>query len=245
MFRSLLLKLYAFWVLLVFTVFMLILLPGIILPFVLGKNFTWIGYKFLKIWSWIFSMLTFIRYEFQGRENFRQGQSYIYVSNHTSFLDIPGLCILIPGEFRPLAKKELLKIPVFGWIARSAAVIVDRSSGESRKKSMDKLRRILLGGLSILIFAEGTQNRTKHILQPLKDGAFRIAVDTQEPILPIVVVGAGPLMPPGTLNLSPGRIKILVAPEIPTTGLSSEDLSALKQRTFDVMKGMILQNSSV
>ena len=86
MFRSLLLKLYAFWVLLVFTVFMLILLPGIILPFVLGKNFTWIGYKFLKIWSWIFSMLTFIRYEFDGRENFRKGQSYIYVSNHTSFL---------------------------------------------------------------------------------------------------------------------------------------------------------------
>jgi len=242
MVRSILLKLYAFWVLLVFTVFMLILLPGIILPFALGKNFTWIGYLFLKIWSWIFSMLTFIRYEFQGRENFRKGQSFIYVSNHTSFLDIPGLCILIPGEFRPLAKKELLKIPVFGWIARSAAVIVDRSSGESRKKSMDKLRELLLGGLSILIFAEGTQNRTNHILQPLKDGAFRIAIDTQEPILPIVIVGAGPLMPPGTLNLSPGKIKIIVAPEISTAGLSNADLSTLKQRTSDTMKGMIINN---
>ncbi len=243
MFRYLLLKLYAFWVLLVFTVFMIILLPGIILPLLLGRKFKWIGYKFLMIWSWIFSMLTFIRYEFYGREHFRKGQSYIYVSNHTSFLDIPGLCILIPGEFRPLAKKELLKIPVFGWIARSAAVIVDRSSGESRKKSMNKLKKILLGGLSILIFAEGTQNRTKQILQPLKDGAFRIAIDTQQPILPIVIVGAGPLMPPGTLNLSPGKIKIIVAPEISTTGLSNEDLSALKQKTSAIMKDMILQNS--
>lgn len=241
MFRIFLLKLYAFWVLLVFTVFMLILLPGIILPLLLGKNFTWIGYKFLMIWSWVFSMLTFIRYEFHGQEHFRKGQSYIYVSNHTSFLDIPGLCILIPGEFRPLAKKELLKIPVFGWIAGSAAVIVDRSSGESRKKSMDKLKRILLSGLSILIFVEGTQNRTKEILQPLKDGAFRIAIDTQQPILPMVIVGAGPLMPPGTLNLSPGKIKIIVAPEIPTKGLGNDDLPALKQKTSAIMKAMILQ----
>jgi len=189
-------------------------------------------------------MLTFIRYEFHGRENFRKGQSYIYVSNHTSFLDIPGIRLIIPGEFRPLAKKELKKIPVFGWIAQSATVIVDRSSGESRKKSMDKLKNILLDGLSILIFAEGTQNRTKAILQPLKEGAFRIAIDTQQPILPMVVVGAGPLMPPGTIALRPGKIKIIVAPEIPTAGLTIENLPALKQKTFDIMKDMIERNKS-
>lgn len=187
-------------------------------------------------------MLTFIRYEFHGRENFRKGQSYIYVSNHTSFLDIPGIRLIIPGEFRPLAKKELKKIPVFGWIAQSATVIVDRSSGESRKKSMDKLKNILLDGLSILIFAEGTQNRTKAILQPLKEGAFRIAIDTQQPILPMVVVGAGPLMPPGTIALRPGKIKIIVAPEIPTAGLTIENLPALKQKTFTIMKDMIERN---
>jgi 1-acyl-sn-glycerol-3-phosphate acyltransferase len=239
--KSLLLKLYAFWVLLVFSVFMLVLLPGIVLPFFLGRKYTWIGYRFLWLWSWIFSMLTFIRYSFLGRENFQKGKSYIYVSNHTSFLDIPGLCLMIPGEFRPLAKKELLKIPVFGWIAQSAAIIVDRSSGESRKKSMDKLKRIKLEGLSILIFAEGTQNRTKEILQPFKDGAFRIAIDTQEPVLPMVVVGAGPLMPPGTIRLKPGKVKVIVAPEISTTGLSYDDIPKLKAETFEVMKGLILK----
>ena len=85
----------------------------------------------------------------------------------------------------------------------------------------------------------------KHILQPLKDGAFRIAIDTQQPILPMVIVGAGPLMPPGTLNLKPGKIKIIVAPEIPTTGLGNEDLPALKQKTFEIMKEMISKNSSI
>jgi 1-acyl-sn-glycerol-3-phosphate acyltransferase len=240
--KSFLLKLFAFWVLLVFSVFMLVLLPGIVLPFFMGRKYSWIGYKFLKFWSWIFSMLTFIRYSIVGRENFHKGKSYIYVSNHTSFLDIPGICLTIPGEFRPLAKKELLKIPVFGWIAQSAAIIVDRSSGESRKKSMDKLKKILLDGLSILIFAEGTQNRTKEILQPFKDGAFRIAIDTQEPILPMVVVGAGPLMPPGTLRLKPGKIKVVVAPEIPTTGLTYDDIPKLKRQTFDIMKELILKH---
>ena len=189
-------------------------------------------------------MLTFIRYDFYGQENFRNGQSYIYVSNHTSFLDIPGLWMIIPGEKKPLAKKELLKIPVFGWIAKSAAVIVDRSSGESRKKSMEKLKSILSKGVSILLFAEGTQNRTKEPLQPFKDGAFRIAIDTQQPILPMVVVGAGPLMPPGTVKMKPGRIKVIVAPEIPTEGLTPSDQGKLKQETFDVMKGLVVKYSN-
>jgi 1-acyl-sn-glycerol-3-phosphate acyltransferase len=233
--------LYIFWVFLVFTSFMLLFLPGLTLPFLFGSRGSWIGYKFLWIWSLIFSWLTFIRYKFYGRENFRRGQSYIYVSNHTSFLDLPGICLLIPGEFKPLAKKELLKIPVFGLIARSATIIVDRSDRESKHKSLERLKQILTDGISILLFAEGTQNRTKEILQPFKDGAFRLAIDTQRPLLPIVVIGAGRLMPPGTINLRPGIIKIIVAPEISTEGKS--DASQLKQQTFETMKGMIVQNS--
>jgi len=164
------------------------------------------------------------------------------VSNHTSFLDIPGLTMLLPGQFRPLAKKELLKIPIFGWIAKSAAIIVDRSSPESRKKSIDRLKAFLKDGISILIFAEGTQNRTEKILQPFHDGAFRIAIDTQQPILPIAVCDAGPLMPPGTIDLKPGVIKIYVGKEIPTVGLTPQEVKELKQRTIDVMTEMIVRN---
>ncbi len=235
-------KLYVFWVILVFSVFMIILLPGIILPLLLGNRFAWIGYKFLTLWSWIFSILTFIRYELLGHKNFK-GKSYIYVSNHTSFLDIPGLWMLIPGDFRPIAKKELLKIPVFGFIVKSAAVIVDRSSHESRKKSVEYAKMILSHGISMLIFAEGTQNRTKEVLQPFKDGAFRIAIDTQTPILPIIIIGAGKLMPPGTLNLSPGKIKVMALEEIPVAGLTMADAPQLKQKTADIMRREIIANA--
>jgi 1-acyl-sn-glycerol-3-phosphate acyltransferase len=219
---------------------MIILLPGIILPFFFGMSAGRIGYFFLYLWSWIFSQLTFIRYKFYGTENFRKGQSYIYVSNHTSFLDIPGIRMIIPGQFRPLAKKELKKIPIFGWIAQTATIIVDRTSPESRKKSIDRLKAALKAGISILIFVEGTQNRTKEILQPFHDGAFRIAVDTQEPILPMVVVGAGKLMPPGTINLKPGLIRIYVGKEISTVGLTAKEVPELKAKTFEAMTKMIV-----
>jgi 1-acyl-sn-glycerol-3-phosphate acyltransferase len=216
---------------------MIIFLPGLTLPFFFGLGR--IGYFFLYIWSWIFSKLTFIRYEFYGREKIDRKKAYIYVSNHTSFLDLPGIRMIIPGQFRPLAKKELLKIPIFGWIARSATIIVDRSSSQSRRKSMDILKQILLDGLSILIFVEGTQNRTKEPLQPFHDGAFRIAVDTQQPLLPLVVKGAGKLMPPGTIRLRPGIIRIYVGDEIPTVGLVAEDIPALKEKTRTKMLAML------
>lgn len=238
-----LVKLYTLWVLIVFSVFMIVLLPGIMIPFLLGRRFSWIGYSFLWLWSWIFSMLTLIRYDLKGREHIQPKTSYIYVSNHTSFLDIPGIRLLIPGEFRPIAKKELLKIPVFGFIVKAATVVVDRSNAQSRKQSIEKLREILTGGISILVFAEGTQNRTKEILQPFKDGAFRIAIDTQLPIVPLVVIGAGRLMPPGKIDIKPGNIKVVAGEPISVEGLTPDDIQTLKQKTFDTMLAIYQKNS--
>lgn len=222
---------------------MIILLPGIILPFLFGQRFGWISYRFLALWSWIFSKLNRILYTIIGRENIQKGKSYIYVSNHTSFLDIPGVTMAIPGQFRPLAKKELRKIPIFGWIASTAAIIVDRTSGQSRKESMDRLKKLVDMGISPLIFVEGTQNRSKELLQPFKDGAFRIAIDTQTPLLPIVIVGAGPLMSPGTVEMKPGRIKVIMGKEIPVEGLNTQDVAALKNKTMEAMRDLIVKHS--
>lgn len=219
--------LYKIWVLLVFTFFMLLFLPGILIPAFFGAKAVAVTYFFMKAWSWVFSMLTFIRYDIVGRDRIPKGQAFIYVSNHTSFLDLPGIAMTIRGQFRPLAKKELLKIPIFGWVTKATCVVVDRNNSESRKKSIGFLKKILGFGISILIFPEGTQNRTKELLQPFKDGAFRVAVDTQQSILPLAVIGAGPLMPPGTVNLRPGTIKIVVGDVI--TVQPDSDIQVLKE----------------
>lgn len=231
------------WVLLIFTIFMLALLPLIVFPFLLGEKFGWIGYKGLWIWAWIFSKLTGIRFRLINQNFIQKGKSYIFVSNHTSFLDGPAVRLMIPGEFRPLAKKELGKIPVLGWIVKSACIIVDRGDHNSRKKSLAKLVDVLNRGISPLIFAEGTQNRTKEILQPFKDGAFRIAVDTQTNILPMVVVGASKLLYPGTMRItSPGLVKVVAGEAIEVSKFGN-DVVGLKNHTFEVMQSLIKQHT--
>lgn len=217
---------------------MLVLLPFFLIPPLFGDRGLRVTYFFLRLWSWIFSKLNFIPYEVSGRENMEKGCAYICVSNHTSFLDIPGICLALPGQFRPMAKKELLKIPVFGWIAAVATVIVDRSSPESRRSSLEKLTATLRKGISVLIFAEGTQNRSDAPLQPFKDGAFRMAMETGRPLLPMVIMGAGKLMPPGKFYIAPGRIRIRIGEpiEVKSSGLSQPEL---KKLTYDRMLEML------
>jgi 1-acyl-sn-glycerol-3-phosphate acyltransferase len=157
-------------------------------------------------------------------------------------MDIPALVVTIKGQFRALAKKELLKLPIFGWIAKIMCVVVDRSSNESRRKSMENLKHILGLGISVLIFPEGTQNRTKEPLQQFYDGAFRIAVETQEPILPIVVLGAGKIMPPGKAFIQPGNIVVVVGEPIPTSGFTLADVKDLREKVFGIMSEMIAAN---
>jgi len=238
--KNLLLKVYTLWVVIVFSVFMLILLPFIIIPILLGNGR--VTYAALRWWSWIFSKLTFIRYEIINRELVDKKQSYIYTSNHTSFLDAPGIRLAIPTQFRPLAKKELLKIPVFGLIIKTCCIIVDRSNARSRKESIKKLTSHLKRKISILLFAEGTQNRTKEILQPFYDGAFRIAIETQTPIMPMVVINAGNLMHPSGMTIKPGKIKVVFGKAVPVNGLTLKELPQLKEKIFNHMKELILTN---
>lgn len=224
---------------LIFGIQTIVLTPLVVIPFMLGTRASWISYNVLWFWAWSFSKLCFIRCKLHGQENFKNETSYIIVSNHTSFLDLIGLRLLIPGEFRPIAKKELLKIPIFGLVVRTATIVVDRSNATSRKRSIERMKKILTKGISALIFAEGTQNRTKEILQPFKDGAFRMATDLQMPIIPVVVVGAGKLMPPGKFSIKPGTIDFYALKPIDTVNLTNEDIASLKEKTFNIMYSML------
>jgi 1-acyl-sn-glycerol-3-phosphate acyltransferase len=217
---------------------MIIFLPFLILPVLISQKSGWVTYLFLKIWSWIFSLLTLIRYNIEGREKVDWNHSYIFVANHTSYLDAPGLALGIKNQFRPLAKRELQRIPVFGWIVSAATVIVDRSDAESRKKSLNHLKNMLKTGISILIFPEGTQNRTDQPLQPFYDGAFRTALQTDIPIVPIVIRNAGKLMPPGTLRIRPGKIDVIF--ESPVYPSEFQDFKTIKSHVHELMLTRVL-----
>ncbi|MBL0766626.1 lysophospholipid acyltransferase family protein [Marivirga atlantica] len=221
---------YTLWALLVFHVFMIILFPFFIIPPLLHKRGNVLSWKAIRLWSLIFSSLNRIIYKIEGQENISKDENYVFIVNHTSFLDSPALPQAINRPFRALAKKELTKIPIFGFIVKMVTVVVDRSSPESRQKSKQRLNRVLNEESSILVFPEGTMNRTAEVLQPFYDGAFRIAIDAQVKIIPIVVKGAAKLMRPSSLLMSPGKIKVKVLPPVDTSSYTQKEQKSLKEK---------------
>ena len=119
---------------------------------------------------------------------------------------------------------------------------VDRSSKEARNASKVRMLNELKQGISILIFPEGTRNRTKNPLIPFYDGAFELAIEAQVPILPVVLTNIRKINRVDTLLVQPGTLEITHLPPIDTKGLSIHQLEELKQRTFDVMKNNLLQH---
>lgn len=214
---------------------MLVLLPFMLLPVMVNRHWSWMTIEVIRLWAYIFSKLTFVHYRINGKELQKKDTAYVYVCNHNSFLDAPALPLAISGEFKALGKKELLNIPIFGWILRSVAVLVDRSDAASRKASVRRLNAVFKRGISIVVFPEGTTNKTDRPLTPFYDGAFRIAIENQAPIVPLVITNSRALMPREGFKNKPGTIGVQFLPPQETKGLTMEDLPALKQKVFNMM----------
>jgi len=227
---------YTIWALLVFHVFMIILFPVFIIPPLIHKKGGRLGFKAIRLWSFLFSFFNRIIYKVEGKEHFDKKQNYVIISNHTSFLDTPAIPQAIDAPFKALAKKELTKIPIFGFLVKMITEVVDRSNPESRQKSKNRLNEVLRDENSILVFPEGTMNRTDQPLQRFYDGAFRIAIDAQAPILPIVIKGAAKLMKPSSFLMKPGKIHVKVLEPISTKDLTHKDLPTLKAQVEEKMK---------
>ncbi|WP_307525460.1 1-acyl-sn-glycerol-3-phosphate acyltransferase [Pedobacter sp. W3I1] len=221
----------------VFFILMLIVCPFILISTGIFKERTGrkIAFYFLKFWAWSFSLFTFLWFA-AGGEKIDTSRAYIYVGNHSSFLDAVAIVICIPQAFSPLGKIEMLKIPVFGWIYRRLVVMIDRSSRESRDHSVAELRKDLADGQSILIFPEGTMNKSDQLLNPFYDGAFRLAIETQTPILPFAILNSKIHLPrTDPLMLNPGIIRTVFGEAIEVKGLVAEDLEELKEKAFNAI----------
>ena len=232
---------YTIWALLVFHVFMIILFPVFIIPSLISKKGSKLSFKAIRLWSFLFSFFNRIIYKVEGKEHFKKGQNYVIISNHTSFLDTPAIPQAIDAPFKALAKKELTKIPIFGIIIKTITEVVDRSNPRSRQKSKDRLNEVLKNENSILVFPEGTMNRTDKPLQGFYDGAFRIAIDAQAPILPVVIKGAAKLMKPSSFVMKPGKVYVKLLAPISTVGLTQKELPQLKAEVVEKMQTELLK----
>ncbi len=159
---------------------------------------------------------------------------YVAVSNHESYADI-FLISHFPWEMKWLSKDTIFKIPVMGWMMRMAKDIpIKRGKRESVVSAMQGCRDRLGLKVSVMIFPEGTRSRTEELL-PFKDGAFKLAVEAQAPILPIAVAGTRYCMAKGSFAFRRAHAKARVLEPIPTVGMTNADVPALRERTREVI----------
>jgi len=226
------------YALLTFILLMFIVLPFVLLSLLFGKvrggNMI---YQLCRFWgiSWYF-LVGVIHKEIYERPHDRSRQ-YIFVANHISYMDIPAIVLIAHQPIRVLGKYEMVKVPVFGWIYRAAVILVDRRDSDTRSRSVRALKAALKHHISIFIFPEGTFNETKEPLKDFYDGAFRIAIETQTPIKPILLVDTLDRMHyRGIFELTPGLSRVVYLEEIPVTGLTLKNIQSLKQQVYGIME---------
>jgi len=155
---------------------------------------------------------------------------YVAVSNHESYADI-FLISHFPWEMKWLSKDTIFRIPVMGWMMRMAKDIpIKRGKRESVVSAMQGCRDRLGRRVSVMIFPEGTRSMTDDLL-PFKDGAFKLAIEAGVPILPIAVAGTRDCMAKHSFAFRRARAKARVLSPIPTAGMTSQDVGALRDRT--------------
>ena len=169
-------------------------------------------------------------------------RSYIFISNHISYIDAAIIPKAYRQPIRPLGKAEMTKVPVFGFIYKYAIVSVDRSSISNRARSVLILKSILSKGISVLVFPEGTFNMGTTPLKEFYDGAFRIAIETQTPIKPVLFLDTYRRMPYESIFLmTPGRSRILYLDEISVNGYSIAEAGQLKDKVYAIMEKKLIE----
>ena len=200
-----------------------------------GGNFL---FKICRFWADAFFFLTAIRHENIYEEVHHPDKQYIFVSNHISYLDIPMMMKAIRRQhIRILGKAEMAKVPVFGFIYKQGVVLVNRESPRQRLKSVENLVFFLRKKISVFICPEGTFNMTHHPLKSFYDGAFRIAIETQKPIRPILFLDTYDRLSYNSIfSLNPGPCRAVYLPATDTSGLTMKDVATLREKIYDQME---------
>lgn len=165
-------------------------------------------------------------------EKLQKGRSYMLIANHTSMTDIMLMLVTVPNPFVFVGKKELVKIPLFGYFYKRTCILVDRGNQQSRKEVFDSAQKRLNEGTSICIFPEGGVPEDMSVtLDTFKDGAFRLAIAHHIPIVPLVFYDNKKRFPYVFSHAGPGRMRVKMKKFISTRGMTQEDRKDLRERT--------------
>ena len=231
---------YLFWIGYRFWFYVLVALPIIVLMPILLISISreqWYPFFFrlARFWAKFILIGMGFNYRIQREQTPNLKKSYMFVANHTSMTDIMLMLVSVKNPFVFVGKKELAKIPVFGFFYRRTCILVDRNSVKSRQAVFLRAQRRLKQGLSICIFPEGGVPEESVVLDDFKDGAFRLAINHQIPIVPMTFYDNKKRFSWTFFSGGPGKMRVRIHKFIDTKGLTIADTKSLNQNTRSII----------
>ena len=172
-----------------------------------------------------------------------EGKSFMLVANHTSYIDIMVMLRMRKTPFVFVGKKELVQIPIFGYLYKRAAIMVDRSSSKSRFEVYERAQKVIQKGYSVCIFPEKEYIDESVILNPFKKGAFKLAIEHELPIFPMVFLDCKRKFPWYTTHGYPGSLRVKALAVIPTKNLILEETHILQESIYLQIKNELMFKS--
>lgn len=197
-------------------------------------------HRILRRWSrallWLFGVRTTIR----GVEHIDRSRNYVYLANHSSYLDIIALGATIPDEIRFVFKRELARIPLFGWtLALGPYILMDRTDPRNAMASIEVAAKQIREGASVAIFPEGTRTSDGH-LAPFKRGGFLLALKSGVPMVPVAIKGTYQLLNRNDRKVRPGHVEIVIGTPISyEQELTRPEETALQNRIHEELRLML------
>jgi 1-acyl-sn-glycerol-3-phosphate acyltransferase len=178
-------------------------------------------------WARINSFFTPMFVEITGKEHINKNTSYIIVANHQSYYDILLIYAHIGIDFKWVMKQELRKVPGLGIACEKIGhIFIDRANRKNSLNTLNKIKAKLVNGTSVIIFPEGTRSQNGQ-LSSFKRGAFSLAFDLKLSLLPITLIGTGEILPPNSLNITPGKAKMIIHPGVNINNYKVENINYL------------------
>jgi len=238
--------LWRIWFYILMGVPIIILSPILILSIASEKTYPQF-FVLARLWAKIILFGMGLPYKIEREQQMEKGKSYMLVANHTSMTDIMLMLVISKNPFVFVGKKELVKIPIFGFFYKRTCILVDRKSSKSRFEVFKRAQKRLDQGLSICIFPEGGVPEDETVLlDEFKDGAFRLAIEHQIPIVPMSFYDNKRRFSFNFFSGYPGLIKAKVHAFVSTDGLTMDDktdLKDLKDKVRQIIYHDLLLNS--
>jgi len=231
---------YIFWILYRIWFYILVALPifiafPLLLISILKESWYPFFFKLARIWAKIILVGMGFSWIIEKEQTPEKHKSYMFIANHTSMADIMLILVSIKNPFVFVGKAELAKIPVFGFFYKRTCILVDRTSEKSRKAVFLRAQRRLKSGLSICIFPEGGVPEEHVELDEFKDGAFRLAINHQIPIVPLTFADNKKRFPFTFFSGSPGKMRVKIHEFLSTEGLEIKDTKTLNEKARDII----------